>query len=247
MRCANQERITYMRRKHRRKKKSNQVEINPPEQSLVQQIYSLLSSKLTESNWESVHVKLETRQYGRIVIRCSGEKKIKCPPWFNTNTDEIRWYKDLWEMSALPQHSWHCISVHQFQFVWMFPMLNGLLHGNVCMHGTVQYTLYILKCGQAYVCSTLWWMCVCITDYLTEGKTFFSRLISSLLQFYIYVLFIYYFMGYRFVWVLYVSVTVLYVSAFFVVFIVIVISSSSIRCPCCWFLFYWHVNCFLNI
>lgn len=227
-------------------RKKNQVKINPPEQSLVQQIYSLLSTKLTESNWESVHVKLETRQYGRIVIRCSGEKKIKCPPWFNTNTDEIRWYKDLWEMSALPQHSWHCISVHQFQFVWMFPMLNGPVHGNVCMYGTVQYTLYILKCGQAYVCSTLWWMCVCITDYLTEGKNIF---------------FVWYLLCCNFIYMFYLFIIlwdiVLYecfmfplrfcMFQLFFVFIVIVISSSSIRCPCCWFLFYWHVNCFLNI
>lgn len=187
-----------------------------------------------------------------VVLWCDGreEKKIMCLPWFNTNTDEIRWYKDLWEMSALPQHSWHCISVHQFQFVWMFPMLNGPVHGNVCMYGNVKYTLYILKCGQAYVCSTLWWMCVCITDYLTEGKKLFFSVWYLLCCNFIYMFYLFIIL-----WdiVLYecfmFPLRFCMFQLFFFVFIVIVIviSSSSIRCPCCWFLFYWHVNCFLNI
>lgn len=96
---------------------------------------------------------------------------------------EIRWYKDLWEMSPSPRHSWHCISVHQFQFVWMFPMLNE----PVCVR-TVHS--YIQICGQAYVCSTVWWMCVCITDsyntWQSKKKVVFC-LISSLFQFHIHI------------------------------------------------------------
>lgn len=83
----------------------------------------------------------------------------------NNKIISIRWNKDLWEMSPLPRHTvdivYLCINFNSFECFrcWM----------SLYEHGYVQI------CGDSVIqrvraqYARVWWMCICITDYLTKN------------------------------------------------------------------------------